>query len=67
MYKISLIIPTRERPTLFQKVIESLQINTKHPENLELLTRNHPGAHSDETTLLFELAKLKQRLDIWLI
>lgn len=37
MYKISLIIPTRERPTLFQKVIESLQINTKHPENLELL------------------------------
>lgn len=37
MYKISILIPTCNRPTLFQNCIQSISQNTKQLENLELL------------------------------
>ena len=37
MYKISIVIPTRDREVKFTKTIEALQLCTCHPENLELL------------------------------
>lgn len=37
MRKISLIIPTRDRPDLFKRCIESWQTCTVHPENIELV------------------------------
>ena len=38
--KFSLILPTRDRPALFQRSIESIWTHTKHKNDIEGL-RNH--------------------------